>query len=185
MLQDQNSLTSLEDWTEQIFHDWEWFSFSNLQTISNNLYNLVFVIQLLQDLFYQLARQYLFIFSVVSVTIFCVAIYHEHRCMITSLIITLQDFIHLVWIFLLDLLLYWAEYSQEIEFLQEQNIDPIKMKCKKTDCSVNCHMFKLVNNKRLKIKFKLPSKLLRIYPYFKLMASWLPPPLPPLPPCQR
>ena len=90
---------------KKIFHDWEWFSFSNLQTISNNLYNLVFVIQLLQDLFYQLARQYLFIFSVVSVTIFCVAIYHEHRCMITRLIITLQDFIHLVWIFLLDLLL--------------------------------------------------------------------------------
>ena len=57
---------------KKIFHDWEWFSFSNLQTISNNLYNLVFVIQLLQDLFYQLARQYLFIFSVVSVTIFCV-----------------------------------------------------------------------------------------------------------------
>ena len=41
-----------------------------IYTISNNLYNFLFVIQLLQDLFYQLARQYLFIFSVVSVTIF-------------------------------------------------------------------------------------------------------------------
>ena len=43
-----------------------------IYTISNNLYNFLFVIQLLQDLFYQLARQYLFIFSVVSETIFCI-----------------------------------------------------------------------------------------------------------------
>ena len=33
-------------------------------------------------------------------------------------------------------------------------------------------------NKGLKIKSKLLSKLLRIYPYFRLMASWAPPPMP-------
>ena len=33
-------------------------------------------------------------------------------------------------------------------------------------------------NKGLKIKSKLLSKLLRIYPYFRLMASWVPPPMP-------
>ena len=45
--------------------------------------------------------------------------------MITRLIITLQDFIHLVWIFGLDLLLYSLEYSQEMKSYPEQNIDLI------------------------------------------------------------
>ena len=88
--------------------------------------------------------------------------------MITRLIITLQDFIHLVWLFVPDLWLHSLQYSQEINRTKDE-----------TDCSLLvCHMLEMLNNKRWKIKFKLLSKLLRIYPYFKSMASWAPHPLP-------